>query len=58
MFFTLKVLHAAIDIAVDFYGMMKFSADHESVTVNYHVLIIQDTITSTCILIDKLLQHV
>ena len=41
---------------IHFCGSMKFL--NMNIAVNYHVLIIQDIITSTGILIDELLQHV
>ena len=44
----------AIYIAVHFYDTMKF---YEYEHVNFHILITQDTIPSTCVLIDNL-QHI
>ena len=50
--FLWKVLHMAINIMDHFYMTTKFSK-HEHVTINYHILIIQDIIMSTSIVIYK-----
>ena len=49
--FLWEVLHAAVNIKNHFRMTNNFL--NMSVAINYHILIIQDMITSTCIVINK-----